>query len=393
HTKEVSTLAFSLDGSFLVSASLDGTMKRFKPEIGDDDLVELWARSSLTTIAFVANGKRFAAGGTSGELTVWDTVKNRSSVNKLEHGISCMAVSSSAKLVAVGQLNRTLFLGSRRANTTTISLGGTGVWAFSPDSSAVAFSKPDGNITRWSITENKELESLSGHSGSVQLLAFSTEIFSPSTRIIATSHESGLKILWNCDTGKELSRLHTAGNNSMIFSPDSGRLATLEPRVHVWDTHTGSLLQILDDAASHPKGVSSVAFSAGGQVIATIGNESPGIQLWDVLTGTCVHTIHTAGPVSGIGFSVDDDLSAWSVGNAWDKATTRMDWKWKMPRATIRQASAVAVTRHQSTLPSSLPAANTWPPPPATRGTETLLFAILLLESRKKESRALRPCL
>jgi WD40 repeat protein len=102
------------------------------------------------------------------------------------------------------------------------------------------------------------LQTLEGHSGSVNSVAFSHD----SARLASASHDNTVKI-WNAGSGACLQTLegHSSSVASVAFSHDSTRLASAsyDSTVKIWDASSGACLQTLE---GHGRFVNSVADSA-----------------------------------------------------------------------------------------------------------------------------------
>ncbi|CAG9950917.1 unnamed protein product [Clonostachys rosea f. rosea IK726] len=82
---------------------------------------------------------------------------------------------------------------------------------------------------------------------------------------------------------------HTNWVSSVAFSADGQKLASgsWDETVRIWDTVTGSCMQVL---YGHKDEVTSVAFSADSQRLAT-GSRNGSIKVWDAATGRCIQTL------------------------------------------------------------------------------------------------------
>ncbi|WP_374776437.1 trypsin-like peptidase domain-containing protein [Streptomyces sp. NBC_01310] len=120
--------------------------------------------------------------------------------------------------------------------------------------------------------------------------------------------------------------------HAVAFSPGGNTLATAgaEKTVRLWDTDTGTdVPRIL---TGHTDQVHSVAFSPDGKTLATAGADGTA-RLWDVDTGKAHSILHHTGPVHSLAFGnggtmlvtagADNAVHLWDVGHAEDVRDTR----------------------------------------------------------------------
>ncbi|KZP02819.1 WD40 repeat-like protein, partial [Athelia psychrophila] len=107
--------------------------------------------------------------------------------------------------------------------------------------------------------------------------------------VASGSWDSTIRI-WHAHTGKLVAgplNGHTAGVNSVVFSPDGNHVASgsRDGTIRIWDATTGKL--IAGPFEGHSEPVTSVVFSPGGEHIVS-GSDDSTIRIWDARTGKLV---------------------------------------------------------------------------------------------------------
>ena len=96
--------------------------------------------------------------------------------------------------------------------------------------------------------------------------------------------------VWDVETGRALRVLegHSAGINSVAWSPDGGRALSgaADQTVRVWDVETGRALRVLE---GHSDSVRSVAWSR--TAAARLRAEDKTVRVWDVETGRALRAL------------------------------------------------------------------------------------------------------
>src|SRR5437899_2822545 len=130
--------------------------------------------------------------------------------------------------------------------------------------------------------------------------------------------------LWDAATGKERFQKyegHLSGISDVAFSPDGKLIASAGDQVRLWETRTGKPVRRLAVSAR------AVAFTPDGRALATGGRDRI-VHLWEVKTGKEQGQFkgHRHGIVA-VAFSVDGKLLASGDGQAtirvWDVATNQ----------------------------------------------------------------------
>ncbi|RYP27056.1 hypothetical protein DL767_007830 [Monosporascus sp. MG133] len=349
HGDDVSSVAFSPEGSRLVSGSFDGTIKIWDAATGACLSTLTGHDDSVSSVAFSPDGSRLASGSSDGTVKVWDATTGAYLSTVAGHGDLTLSVafSSDGSRVASGSSDGALTLsvafspdGSRVASGS--SDGSIKVWdaatgvclstlaghghevcsvTFSPDGSRLASGSGDGTVKVWDAATGAYLLTLKGHRSLVNSVAFSPD----GSRLASGSSDGSVKV-WDAATGASLSTFegHSSLVNSVAFSPDGSRLASgsSDHTVKIWDAATGAYLLTLK---GHRENVSSVAFLPDGNRLAS-GSYDGTVKVWNVTTGACLSTLEGHGSfIYSIAFLPDSNLLASGSGDStiklWDAAT------------------------------------------------------------------------
>ena len=207
-----------------------GPLRRVREHVG-----------SVNDLAFNEDGRFAVAAGDRG-VEVWNVATGRS-IRRLDHG---RAFDSAA---------------------------------LSPDGTLVATHGKDGIATLRQIANGRSIHRLDTHSHALDAVSFS-----PDGRLVAAAGNHGL-VLGDLSTG----RLHTLDDHgeadAISFSRDGRRLAMCAGAgLQIWDVDARR--QIGSDVAGACGDVLpvSVALSADGRLVATLGGDPSSVRLWDAET-------------------------------------------------------------------------------------------------------------
>ena len=285
HRNFVSSAAFSLDASKLLTASDDCTAKLWDANTGVCLLTIEQHMGAVNSAAFNAEASKIVTASNDHTAKVWD--------------------ANTGGLL--------LTLEGHQGNVYSA--------AFSSDANKIVTASHDCTAKVWDATTGTCLLTLDDHKNSVSSAAFNSK----SSKIVTASFDDTAKV-WDAATGACILTLegHEKWLHSAIFNSDGSKIITAsdDRTAKVWDANSGACLLTLE---GHHDLVSNAAFSTDGSKIVTASSDRTA-KVWDAATGACLLTLEQhQGYVNGAAFNSDDGkiitASDDQTAKIWDAAT------------------------------------------------------------------------
>ncbi len=282
HAGEVRSVAFSPDGTKVLTGSSDGTARLWEMTSGKV-LATLNGHSDwVTSVACSPNGEKIVTGSYDRTAQIWETASGKLLVSLEAHTDRVMSVafSPNATKALTGSDDMTIRLWDTASGNLITTLEGHsgGVWSvrFSPDGTRLLTGSSDGTARLWNAESGKLLATLEGHTGAVRSVVFSPD----GTKVLTGSNDRTAR-LWETESGQLPVTLisHTDMVTSVAFSPDGTKVLTgsIDQTVQLWEAKSGNQLAMLK---GHTGGIRSVAFSPDGTKVLT-GSDDRTARLWE----------------------------------------------------------------------------------------------------------------
>lgn len=263
-----------------------------------------WGEGSINQTAWSPDGRTIAVAHSAGislldastlsEIRFWETV---SAAGEL-------AFSFDSQRLAVGELDGWIEIYSLPAGVLLQTIQGhTGfanTLAFSPDGYELLFSDENDRVRLWDVQTNQAIGNPNGLECNICSVGFSL-IGQP----LAWKRDGDVLTIWDVRQGRLLRSLSTNWTLASAFNSDWSQLATggNDGILRIWQPEGSGykLLRSLDAKGM----VWSVAYSPDGRILAA-GNDQAKISLWDVQTGQLLRLLSDGqGSVTALQFSPD----------------------------------------------------------------------------------------
>jgi WD40 repeat protein len=307
HTNIVTSVAVSPDGEWIASTSWDDTVRLWDARTGEETSTLTGHTDTVTSVAVAPGGTWFATAGEDHTVKLWNvrTGRNFRTLGGHTDTVTSVVVSPDGGWLASAGADRTVRMwdadSGRCRRTLTGHNGTVTALAASPDGHRLVSAGEDRIVQIWDARTGRYERTLTGHTAAVTGLAAA-----PGGSWLASTGADHTARVWDLRTGQETRTLtgHTDTVTGVAVSPDGTWLATTgaDRTVRVWNAGAGQRRQTL---TMHNRRVSGLAVSPGGEWLAT-SDEDNAVRLWDTVDGRHLHALPgSGGRITGMTVSPD----------------------------------------------------------------------------------------
>ncbi len=314
-------VALSPDGSLFAAADGSGTIGLFHTKTGTRIQTLKGHSRAVLALTFSADMRTIASGSADGSIRIWEVASGETKRTLTDYygEFSNIAVSADGKTIAASGKDKTLYLWDATSFTLQNTLDISDIFrvndlAFNPDGTTIVTADSYLSINLRNRETGELMDTIHGHQLSIKSVAYS-----PDGKTIVSGSADYTIRLWDADT-REQKKIILGHENAIVsvaYSPDGKTLASSDDdTVRLWDVGTGKERKNLSGPfASYP----CFAFSPDSKIIATSSPKRT-VYLWDVETGKNIgyragyqSVIETI--ISSIAFSPDGKLIATGARN------------------------------------------------------------------------------
>lgn len=280
HKNTVKALAFTPDGSRLVSGSWDRTLRVWNLALKKEERVFSGHKDYVLSVCISPDGRLAASGSRDGEVKVWeiDTGRERLAITAYRGAAWSLCFTPDGRYLVCGRGDGSVRVWNAADGKEKMSLDGhrdaVMAVAVSADGHYVVSGGDDGTVRLWDLAKEKEVRRFEGHNGIVYSVGFDKEY------IIGGGKDS--VTIWDAQTAKIYKTLdgHIASVLSVAFSPWGRYILSggADGTMRLWKTRGGMEMQRF---SVHDSAVHCVKFSPDGKYAAS-GGDDYNIQLWQV---------------------------------------------------------------------------------------------------------------
>lgn len=288
HKGKVMAISFFQNGTRIISASTDKSIRIWDPQSGDCtkyfnvtapvQTFEISPDGKYLTYAFTPVGLN-----NNNLVYVWDIINNQLQCKLYGHDsmIRALAFSSNGKYLASASNDGTIRIWNYKSGECIQQINGDGSFimclAFSPTEDQIAYA-PLGTVVKiWDIGTRTNVMTLGGHTNNITCLSYSSD-----GNLLLTASEDKTIRVWNTNEWwcKNILNGHSGFILTAKFSPDNKFIASgsIDKSIHIWEVSSGSVRKIL---LGHSDRINALTFNQNRKTLITASDDTT-IRIWDI---------------------------------------------------------------------------------------------------------------
>ncbi|QBD79657.1 hypothetical protein EPA93_28240 [Ktedonosporobacter rubrisoli] len=288
HKDIVDAVAWSPDGNYIVSGSLDRTAQLWNANTGQQLIVYKQHADTVSSVAWAPDATYIASASYDQTVQIWKPTNgiNVSIYRDLKQNISSVSWSSLGTRIVTAALigsQIAIFDPQTGKNVSSYDIHSNYIYAvaWSPDGLRIASASGGGTgatVQVWDVTTNSLVSSYRGHVGGVF-----TVCWSPDGQFIATGGFDKTVRVWKVATGELVLSYdeHKDAVNSVVWSPKGDYIASAgnDRVVRVW-TASGGIIQHV--YREHLDSIRSLTWSPDGTRVASASADET-VRVWKAI--------------------------------------------------------------------------------------------------------------
>ncbi len=331
HADRIVSVDFSQDGKYMVTGSLDNTVKLWDISLGKEIRTYYGLPDMVSTLTCDFKNNLLVASDLSDMVKIWNLATGQEIATFSESLVLQLALSHDNRFLLTGnEVNEMKIWDLEKKEKIKDFNDHTDHFSvlFGDQNSALFFDQNDQpflaessntKVSVWNLAQKKVYRSFTGHKDDVFIIAVSAD-----GKLLASEDGDHTIRVWNIETEQLVSEFNSHPHNvsTLCFSSDNNQLvaSTNNDFITLWDVNSGALIREFYGGED----ILTTEFLNGDTFIAAICSDDS-LKVWDTESGELVNT-HFLGQQSSLNALAlpfedkvflsggdDDVLKTWSV--------------------------------------------------------------------------------